>query len=57
LSQRRAAAVLAALQRTTGTKPLTNQIVTKSYSQLAPVSCNDTPESRAFNRRVEVWVK
>jgi len=57
LSQRRAEAVLSALQRSGGGKPLQVKLVTKSYSQLAPVACNDTPESRAFNRRVEVWVK
>lgn len=56
LSQRRAATVLAALQKT-GDKPIQAQLVTKGYSQLAPVACNDTPESRSFNRRVEIWVK
>ncbi len=29
----------------------------KGYSELAPVACNDTPESRNFNRRVEVWLR
>jgi phosphate transport system substrate-binding protein len=56
LSQRRAATVLGALQKV-NTKPLPVNIVTKAYSQLAPVACNDTPEQRGFNRRVEVWVK
>ncbi|MCH9806741.1 MAG: substrate-binding domain-containing protein [Alphaproteobacteria bacterium] len=31
--------------------------VTKGYSELAPVVCNDTPENRNFNRRVEVWIR
>lgn len=31
--------------------------ITKGYSELAPVACNDTPENREFNRRVEVWIK
>lgn len=56
LSQRRAAAVLAALQKA-GTRPIQAQLVTKGFSQLAPVACNDTPEARSLNRRVEVWVK
>ena len=56
LSQKRAAAVLSALERAGG-KPLHAKLVTKAYSQLAPVTCNDSPESRGFNRRVEVWVK
>ncbi len=56
LSQRRAQAVLAALQRA-GTKPLQVSLVTKAYSQLAPVACNDTLEARRFNRRVEIWIK
>lgn len=56
LSQRRAQTVLTALQRA-GNKPLLANVISKAYSQLAPVACNDTPESRSFNRRVEVWVK
>lgn len=56
LSQRRAATVLGALQRAS-TKPLAVNVVTRAYSQLAPVACNDSFEGRTFNRRVEVWVK
>lgn len=56
LSQKRAATVLGALQRA-GTRPIQANVVTRAYSQLAPVACNDTPEGRTFNRRVEVWVK
>ena len=56
LSQRRAATVLAALQKA-GSNPIQAQLVTKGYSQLAPVACNDSFESRSFNRRVEVWVR
>jgi phosphate transport system substrate-binding protein len=56
LSQRRATAVLNALERASG-KAIQAKLVTKAYSQLAPVTCNDSPEARSFNRRVEVWVK
>jgi len=56
LSQKRAATVLAAVQRA-GSRPIQANVVTRAYSQLAPVACNDTPEARSFNRRVEVWVK
>lgn len=56
LSQRRAASVLAALQRA-GNRPIQANVVTRAYSQLAPVACNDSPDARSFNRRVEVWVK
>ena len=56
LSNRRAASVLTALQRASP-RPIGPQIVTKAYSQLAPIACNDSPEARSFNRRVEVWVK
>lgn len=27
------------------------------YGEMSPVACNDTPESRNKNRRVEVWIK
>jgi phosphate transport system substrate-binding protein len=56
LSQRRAAAVLSALQKA-GTRPIQAQLVTRGFSQLAPVACNDTLEARSFNRRVEIWVR
>ena len=52
LSQRRAEAVAAALKDT----GLKIDVVTKGYSELAPVACNDTTANRQFNRRVEVWV-
>ncbi len=54
LSTRRALAVRAALQDADAN--LRNRtIALRGYSELAPVSCNDTQESRLFNRRVEVW--
>lgn len=56
LSQRRADAVMSALQKA-GNKPLLARVVTKAYSQLAPVACNDSLEARSYNRRVEVWVR
>ncbi len=52
LSERRANAVSQAL-RAAGFEGA----ITKGYSELAPVACNDTPENRQFNRRVEVWVR
>ena len=56
LSQKRAAAVMNALQRSNGA-PIQAKLVTRAYSQLAPVACNDTADARSFNRRVEIWVK
>ena len=32
-------------------------VVHKGYSELAPVACNDQPDGRNLNRRVEVWVR
>lgn len=52
LSERRAQTVAEAL-RSQGYEGA----ITKGYSELAPVACNDTPENRGFNRRVEVWLK
>jgi phosphate transport system substrate-binding protein len=56
LSERRAAAVLRALKVAAGVG-IGAQVVTRAYGELAPVACNDSPEARNFNRRVEVWVK
>ncbi|MEQ8824391.1 MAG: phosphate ABC transporter substrate-binding/OmpA family protein [Filomicrobium sp.] len=33
------------------------EAVAKAYGELAPIACNDTPEGRNLNRRVEVWIK
>ena len=52
LSEQRAQTVAAALRKAKFTGA-----ITKGYGELAPVACNDTPENRNFNRRVEVWIK
>lgn len=31
--------------------------VARAYGELAPVACNDTPDGRYLNRRVEVWIE
>jgi phosphate transport system substrate-binding protein len=56
LAERRAAAVHKALlgNRPAGT---VRTFVPRAYGELAPVACNDSDESRQYNRRVEVWVK
>ncbi|MEQ1709978.1 MAG: phosphate ABC transporter substrate-binding/OmpA family protein [Hyphomicrobium sp.] len=56
LSERRAAAVLRALTVSAGIG-VRSQVTTRAYGELAPVACNDTPEARNYNRRVEVWIK
>ncbi len=56
LSERRAAAVLRALTVSAGIG-VRSQVTSRAYGELAPVACNDTPEARNYNRRVEVWVK
>jgi phosphate transport system substrate-binding protein len=53
LALRRASAVAAQLRQASIQIPDTS-ILTMSY--FAPVSCNDTKEGRAKNRRVEVWI-
>ncbi len=30
---------------------------TQGYGELSPVACNDEPDGRRINRRVEVWVR
>jgi phosphate transport system substrate-binding protein len=32
-------------------------ILVQSYGELTPVGCNETPQGRQLNRRVEVWVR
>ena len=56
LAERRSAAALRSLVVAGGAQVRT-QVITRAFGELAPVACNDTPEGRNFNRRVEVWVK
>lgn len=53
LSFDRAKAVESALS-SAGIAP--DRMITRGYSELMPVACNDNPDSQAKNRRVEVWL-
>ena len=57
LSSRRAETVLNALKEHDATKLEGIKVVTKGYGEIAPVACNDTAQTQAINRRVEVWFK
>lgn len=57
LAQSRADAVRRALVATPVGRDLAARLTAKGYSELAPVSCNDTDDARRFNRRVEVWLR
>ena len=58
LARQRAERVLEALRAAVPEGALDNvPILVKSYGELTPVGCNDTPEGRELNRRVEVWVR
>ena len=57
ISINRANAVKTALLKAGGQNLDAAKIVTKGYSKLMPVACNDTVAGRQRNRRVEVWVQ
>lgn len=58
LAQRRAERVLEALKAAVPEGALDGvPILVKSYGELTPVGCDDTPEGRELNRRVEVWIR
>jgi phosphate transport system substrate-binding protein len=55
LSLHRAKAVLAVMKANGLLEPRA-KLAVKGFSELAPVSCNDTEDGMQLNRRVEVWV-
>ncbi|HUF87967.1 MAG TPA: phosphate ABC transporter substrate-binding/OmpA family protein [Thermohalobaculum sp.] len=58
LARRRAEAVLEALTAAVPEGALAETpIGVRSYGELTPVGCNETPAGRELNRRVEVWVR
>ena len=40
-----------------GARAFAANLHTRGYGPIAPLVCNDTPEHRQLNRRVEVWIK
>jgi phosphate transport system substrate-binding protein len=58
LAVRRAQSVLDTLKASVAEGALDSvPILVQSYGELTPVGCNDTPQGRELNRRVEVWVR
>ncbi len=58
LAQRRAQSVLDTFKASVAPGALdTVPILVQSYGELTPVGCNETPEGRGLNRRVEVWMR
>ncbi|MFQ5567145.1 MAG: phosphate ABC transporter substrate-binding/OmpA family protein [Paracoccaceae bacterium] len=58
LAERRAGSVLATLKASVPEGALDAvPILVQSYGELTPVGCNETPQGRQLNRRVEVWVR
>jgi len=55
-SSKRAASVRTAVLAAAAGRVDPATITAKGYGPLAPVACADTPDRRALNRRVEVWV-
>lgn len=57
LAQRRAMRVLEEISRASEGTINATVIVSKSFSELAPIACNSDLQGRDLNRRVEVWVR
>lgn len=57
LATRRAEAVLAALRAATPDLPPETLLSAEGLGELMPLTCDDSPEGRRLNRRVEVWVR
>lgn len=57
ISARRANQVRTAVLAAADGKIDPESIVAKGYGPLAPIACQDAPERRQLNRRVEVWVR
>ncbi len=58
LAARRAQSVLDTLKASVDEGALDAvPILVQSYGELTPVGCNETPQGRQLNRRVEVWVR
>ena len=58
LAMRRAQSVLDTLKASVPEGALDAvPIQVQSYGELTPVGCNETPQGRQLNRRVEVWVR
>ena len=57
MSAKRANQVRNAIVAAAGGRIAADNLIVKGYGPLAPIGCNDTPERRQQNRRVEVWIK
>ncbi len=57
LSLKRANQVLDQLKAALGTDAENVPFVTFGFGEVVPLGCNDTPEGRSVNRRVEVWIR
>ena len=58
LAVRRAQSVLDTLKASVAEGALDAvPVLVQSYGELTPVGCNETPQGRELNRRVEVWVR
>ncbi len=57
VSRRRAEAVARALSELGRSAPWATTIERQGFNAIAPLGCNNTPDGRALNRRVEVWLR
>ena len=57
LSERRASDVLVSIREHAGGRLDHIDFIAQGFGELSPAACNDGPEGKRLNRRVEIWIR